>query len=68
MSRERFSGAAWWDEAGPDYCEFCQHTFYVEVGFYCADCDRPICPVCVVTVHGQEGVTCSECSSERDQR
>jgi hypothetical protein len=66
MNRAVVPRTAWWEEAGPDYCEFCQHAFRVEVGFHCADCDRPICPVCVIRV--REWAACPECCTEREER
>ena len=38
----------WWLEAGPDTCEFCLHGYHVEAGYYCFDCDAPVCALCVV--------------------
>lgn len=52
-----------WAEAGPDECSFCLRAYYVEVGYYCADCDRPVCPVCVVTRFEWQTVSCPECST-----
>ena len=60
----RSSGIAWWNEAGPDRCEFCRHAFCVEVGFHCADCDRPVCPLCVITVRERQIVVCPACHEE----
>ena len=60
---QRYS-TEWWSLPGPDYCEFCQHGFHVEIGYYCTGCDRPICPLCIVTV--RETIHCSECSAEGD--
>lgn len=56
----------WWNAPGPDYCEFCRHGFHVEIGYYCAECDRPICALCIVTVRGQQAILCPECSAEGD--
>ena len=64
MARDPSPGPAWWDEAGPDVCEFCQHAFHVEVGFYCADCDRPVCPVCVITLSSRAACPECDCGSE----
>lgn len=55
---------AWWDEPGPDYCEYCRHTFCVEVGYYCADCDQPICQHCVLSIREEHKVVCSHCIRE----
>ena len=53
----------WWSEAGPDVCEFCLHTFRMEVGFYCADCDSPICPACVISSRERHVSVCPGCAS-----
>ena len=57
---------AWWSEPGPDICEFCQQSFHVEVGYYCAECDRSVCPVCVLRLREHRTVVCPECTPERD--
>lgn len=54
---------AWWAEPGPDECEFCSRSFYLEVGYYCAICDRPVCPACVITVFEGQLVSCPDCRS-----
>lgn len=54
-------GAAWSLEPGPETCDFCLRGFHLEIGYHCADCDRPICPVCVVTVRARGVVLCPEC-------
>lgn len=65
MRRSSNTPVPWWSEPGPDACEFCLSAFHVEVGFYCWECDRPVCPVCVVTRLEQKAVFCPECLKER---
>lgn len=66
--RRRSSAAqAWWNEPGPDYCEFCHHTFQVEVGYHCIECDRPVCPLCFVAVRERHVVMCPECKPSEGQ-
>jgi DNA-directed RNA polymerase subunit RPC12/RpoP len=64
MKPKRDSAAdPWWSKPGPELCEFCLHTFQVEAGYYCADCDRPICPVCVLQIRERHSVSCPDCST-----
>lgn len=58
---------AQWSDPGPYHCEFCQHSFHIEVGYYCHDCDRAVCPVCVVTVREQHTLSCPDCHTERSR-
>lgn len=53
--------APWWLEAGPDTCEFCLHGYHVEAGYYCFDCDAPVCALCVV--HELKHVLCPDCAA-----
>ncbi len=66
MSQERESrgDVGWWLEPGPDMCEHCLRAYYVEVGYVCAACDRPVCPVCAVTVRERGVVLCPSCAEE----
>lgn len=66
MNRNTSPWPAWWNQPGPDECEFCHRPFHVEVGYYCADCDRPVCPVCVVTV--RDCIACPECCTQGEDR
>lgn len=54
----------WWVDAGPDTCEFCWRAFYAEIGYYCFNCDRGICPGCAVTVFERRVVLCPQCGTE----
>ena len=59
-------GRSWWSEPGPESCGFCHHAFHVEIGYHCVECDRPVCPLCVVTVRERHVVVCPECEQEGD--
>jgi DNA-directed RNA polymerase subunit RPC12/RpoP len=66
MSRTRTQPPrpAWWSETGPSTCDYCLATFHLEMGYYCADCDRPVCPVCVLAARDRRAVVCPECHTE----
>lgn len=65
MNRQAQPGdPPWWSDPGPDLCNFCLQTFHVEVGYHCADCDQPVCPVCVVHVHERRTVICPDCGED----
>jgi len=55
---------AWWSEPGPDLCSHCLRDYHLEVGYHCAACDEPVCPVCVVTVRPRGAVLCPRCAGE----
>lgn len=49
----------WWLEAGPENCPFCAGRVHFEALAYCADCDRPVCPTCLVPA---DRALCPECA------
>jgi DNA-directed RNA polymerase subunit RPC12/RpoP len=51
----------WWLTAGTEQCEFCLRWYRLEAAYYCVDCDRPVCPVCVTTVRASGAVRCPGC-------
>lgn len=51
----------WALEPGPEECPHCLRGFHLEVGYHCADCDAPVCPVCVVVVRERSVVVCPDC-------
>lgn len=51
----------WWLTVGTEQCEFCLCWYRFEAAYYCVDCDRPVCPVCVRTVQVGHFVRCPEC-------
>ena len=55
----------WWLEAGVEECEFCLAAVHYEVLYHCAECDRPVCPNCTVTIFESRTVLCSECGKDR---
>ncbi len=52
----------WWLEKGAAVCPFCEDRLHVEALAYCSDCDRPICPACLVA-EGHRAL-CPECHSD----
>lgn len=55
--------AASWLEWGPEECGFCLGPYHVELACYCAECDQPVCPLCVVVIRGECRVLCPECAT-----
>ena len=51
----------WWLMPGTEFCEFCLHTYQFEVGYYCVECDGPVCPLCVIEVRATRRVVCPNC-------
>lgn len=54
---------SWWEEAGPATCDFCLRAFHEETACYCAYCDRPVCPLCIVVI--RQFVICPQCQEGR---
>ncbi|HET6655539.1 MAG TPA: hypothetical protein VFH57_04775 [Gammaproteobacteria bacterium] len=52
----------WWLEAGAASCEFCAVAYHEEVAVHCIECDRPVCPVCVVEIRETREIICPECA------
>lgn len=65
MSESQRSAAPWWAPGGPsaeaEECSFCLGLYAYELQVRCADCDRPMCPVCAVSVRRREVRICFDC-------
>lgn len=59
--KDRAGDLPWWLESGVEECEVCFAAVHYEALYHCVDCDRPLCPVCAVTVIETRSVVCSEC-------
>lgn len=53
----------WWLEPGSESCTFCAASYQIEAAYYCAECDRPLCPACVVEVFMTRRVVCPRCGA-----
>ena len=53
------SGEVWWLDVGSEVCDGCGHSYVIETGHYCTDCDSALCSICVETV--LVAVTCHDC-------
>ena len=42
-------------------CGSCLQTYDLALEVWCVACDRPVCPVCIVVVHGTGERFCPEC-------
>lgn len=54
---------AWWLATGSESCALCPHTYQVDAGYYCADCDTLVCPLCVVMVLERRAALCPACAT-----
>ncbi len=61
MSSQSSTPTPWWLEPGPEECAFCLHGYHYEAGYHCIECDRPLCPVCVIEVRETHSVVCPDC-------
>ncbi|MBW3533931.1 MAG: hypothetical protein KY453_01730 [Gemmatimonadetes bacterium] len=50
----------WWT-GGEERCAFCLGRYVHEMEIRCLHCDRPMCPLCVVTVSARRERLCPEC-------
>lgn len=50
----------WWLGPGPQACAFCLRAYHSEAGHHCPECDRPVCPLCVVE-RQMSHIVCPEC-------
>jgi len=48
--------------SGDGQCVFCLQLYVVQLEAYCADCDRPVCPLCTTHRGGAAGRVCPECA------
>ena len=58
----------WWLEEGEQQCIACQHRFRYEAGYFCLDCDGPLCPVCVRYRVRSDDVVCGTCEPDHDRK
>lgn len=54
---------AWWLEVGPETCSFCEVRYHYEIAVYCAGCDQPTCPYCIVFVERTREPACPQCAT-----
>ena len=70
MSEPQSSAAPWWAPGGSsaeaEECSVCLGLYAYEVEVRCVDCDRPMCPVCAVTLRRSEVHVCVDCGSEEE--
>lgn len=50
----------WW-LGGEERCDFCLERYVYEMEVRCLHCDRPVCPMCVVTITERRERVCAEC-------
>ncbi len=50
-----------WGGDGP--CSFCLQPYLLQLELFCAECDRPVCPLCAT--HGAPGAggLCPDCAA-----
>ncbi len=68
MNRDAVNGDArpWWLDVGDTPCGVCEDPRHAEVFVRCADCDRLLCPTCVVEVADAATVVlCADCAEAR---
>jgi hypothetical protein len=46
---------------GDGQCGFCLQSYLVQLELHCAECDRPVCPLCA-THGGDAGGLCPDCA------
>jgi len=68
MSESQRSAAPWWapgeSAAEAEECSVCLGLYTYELEVRCVDCDRPMCPVCAVSVRRTEVHVCFDCDGE----
>lgn len=53
--------APWWLQPGTESCPFCEASYAFEAGYYCVDCDQPVCPICIIEAHASREIYCPQC-------
>lgn len=57
----------WWMSPEQE-CRFCVSDFAVLAEIFCADCDRPVCPMCIVAVpEAAVRYICPDCREELER-
>lgn len=58
------SSSSTWCVPGPDVCLYCAGPTSAEVCYFCAICDRLVCPACLLIERKTQRVLCPECAAE----
>lgn len=65
---KRSEGEAPWWMWPEQECLFCVSDYAMLAEIYCADCDRPLCPMCVIVIHeSAPRFFCPECKPSNDK-
>jgi hypothetical protein len=49
--------------SGDGHCVFCQQPYLLQLELYCAECDRPVCPLCAKHLARGAGGLCPDCAA-----
>lgn len=50
--------------SGSESCGFCLQTYVYALEVHCTGCDRPVCPLCLVTVRIDAQRFCPPCADD----
>jgi hypothetical protein len=48
---------------GDGRCGFCLQFYLLQLELHCAECDRPVCPLCAKHGAGDAGGLCPDCAT-----
>lgn len=51
-------------ERADEPCLHCFHGYALHLQLHCVECDRPMCPLCAVSVRRRSAIVCLECATE----
>jgi hypothetical protein len=61
MIQHRTRTTYWWLGPGSRRCAGCEISIHEAILIYCAACDRPFCPLCIIAIQHSHELTCHNC-------
>lgn len=56
----------WLTSPGDDQCPYCETNYHQETGYYCWNCDSPLCTTCVVAAAEASQWLCPDCDTRKE--
>jgi len=57
----------WCLEEGNEQCEHCLGFYYSENGYFCSECDSPVCQSCAIMIRETNQVICPDCHGKKEE-
>jgi len=58
----------WLTSGGGDQCPFCETDYHQQTGYYCWNCDSPLCTTCVTPSKHSSAWLCPDCAASESEQ